>query len=72
MQRTARCGKCKDILDYPLFKVPLGPPTFDDVDGTAAAAGLDIKYGVVLYSWFCLPCTHEYVDDLHADDLRGN
>ena len=71
MSRTARCGKCKNTTDFPLFKVPLGPPVFEDRDGEAAAAGLDIKAGVVHYAWMCLICTQAYVKNMVEDDLRN-
>ena len=53
-QRINKCGKCKEYKAYPLIQVPLGPASFEQ-DEEAIKAGLDIKKGIVRYSWFCLP-----------------
>jgi len=65
-----KCGKCKALIPYPLFKVPLGPVQLEDVDDRAAKAGLEIKDGYILYSWFCLPCTTAYINSITEEDLK--
>jgi len=67
-RRLNRCGKCRSHKPYPLIKVPLGPPSYED-DPKAASYGLSIKDGVALYSWFCLPCTTEWCSKLSESFL---
>lgn len=69
LPRLNRCGKCGQYKDYPLFKVPLGPPDFTE-NPKAKKMGFDMKDGVVLYSWFCLPCTQEWSGRLTESFLR--
>lgn len=54
------CGKCKLIKHYPLIKVPLGPPVFEETPDSKAA-GLDHKNGYTQYSSFCLECARSYL-----------
>lgn len=67
-QRINRCGKCKEYKKYPLFQVPLGPASFEP-DDEAVKAGLDVKKGIVHYSWFCLPCVREWSSKLTEEYL---
>lgn len=67
-QKINRCGRCKEYKAYPLIKVPLGPPSYEP-DEEASKAGLDIKKGIVKYSWFCLKCSLEWVSRLTEEYL---
>lgn len=71
MRSINRCGRCKNVFDYPLIKVPLGPFEVSEEDEEANAMGLDVKSGYALYSSFCLPCAFDYLARLDEDDLRN-
>lgn len=67
--KVAKCGYCKELKDYPVFKAPLGPPSYDD-NPEARAKGLNVKDGYVMYSTFCYPCLMIFLDGLDEDYFR--